>query len=929
VIYWVVSRQQVKGLCTTVPPQYRLLLGRDLVESRFSFRIYSFLVQRIEALLLLFYATTNLDEEIGHLDEMALLRGSKTTAEELPHSRFIPESDRGWKTSSGSSTPPSNHDRRHSSILHLGSIWLTPLGKLKAMVPGHLDDEAVDDEEVDADEEEDEDDLRIGHGRERSNSMPSSIRSGETPRFPTAGQVASSSVTLMSIQMPPDSHSPIHDQNVSTPFERPFVVPREEFGESTLTRISSSTSSHHSSRGYPWRKETVDGQDAVSSFFVPPSHRNATGSQAFYDTHFGSSSNWRSVTGIADDNPYRHIARKKLSKWTHSSKEKRTEVVRTRRVSEERKKESLISWPNMNSFGSLGLNNFMSSSSKRHTSDTASHIQAYEPVLLPSVHRDPHASQYFKNLKGNVVIMGGYRGSILRDSETHQMMWVPLKVGANLRKPTLTLGLTPDAEEHSEDYVVAGEMMGGISSMVDMGKRLIHRCSTKRTMVKSWGYDWRLSLGRSSKKLEAYLYDLWEQSADNEADRTGAKVIAHSMGGLVALHALARSKRPEMFDSLVFASCPFLGASNILGPMRFGDIAMFNEEICSPRATFSFRSSFYLLPNDALEMKDEKGEQKFNTRGGRCFEEEDGTPVDLDFLDAETWDDLGLSPCVALGKRKEVLERSSQRAKSKGLSLGHQLERSASKRHDQGLDQPSYDHTRSDAVPSFSMGMDMNPTSPSDKQSASEEAGKAGQAILDHTVSGVDKESNLQAANRQQPDPTQQHLERKESTLSKEELSEIREDEASESWLYLERTLAEVRQFVYDLRTGFSQDYFEQGRYPHIAILTSGSTPTVRGALLRPRVKGAPKDHWKETVRDGDYSRMLYAPGDGIITRRSSTAIPGDWGKLLVRGKEDDPSALTNDEGVVETNHRHITLLSDVDAVGRCLEACRRARADQ
>lgn len=139
-----------------------------------------------------------------------------------------------------------------------------------------------------------------------------------------------------------------------------------------------------------------------------------------------------------------------------------------------------------------------------------------------------------------------------------------------------------------------------------------------------------------------------------------------------------------------------------------------------------------------------------------------------------------------------------------------------------------------------------------------------------------------------------------------------------------------------------------------MAILTSGRTPTVRGALVWPQEVGGKDEeadptvpryeyvkndeHWKETPRAGDYSRMLYAPGDGVILRRSSVTMPGQWGRCLVRGGKDaaanhdggETSALTqpltSEEGTVETSHRHVTLLSDVDSVGRCLEACRRAR---
>lgn len=124
----------------------------------------------------------------------------------------------------------------------------------------------------------------------------------------------------------------------------------------------------------------------------------------------------------------------------------------------------------------------------------------------------------------------------------------------------------------------------------------------------------------------------------------------------------------------------------------------------------------------------------------------------------------------------------------------------------------------------------------------------------------------------------------------------------------------------------------------------------MRGALVHPRPadedeQGGKKNidrndnddgnYWKQSARVGDYSRMLYAPGDGVILRRSSTTLPGQWHRLLVRGQYhgdvrashlQEEENLTNNEGVVETSHRHVTLLSDVDGIGRAVEACRLAR---
>ena len=57
----------------------------------------------------------------------------------------------------------------------------------------------------------------------------------------------------------------------------------------------------------------------------------------------------------------------------------------------------------------------------------------------------------FHRLTGsNVLMMGGYRGSILRDAQTGRRLWVPLRVGFNVRKADLAIGLTNEDELSSE-----------------------------------------------------------------------------------------------------------------------------------------------------------------------------------------------------------------------------------------------------------------------------------------------------------------------------------------------------------------------------------------------------------------------------------------------------------------------------------------------
>ncbi|UZJ53016.1 hypothetical protein CBS101457_002336 [Exobasidium rhododendri] len=849
----------------------------------------------------------------------------------------------------------SDGPRRSGSFLSFASLWQTPRDKLRSMHNGYDENVVEDDDEEEEEEGQIAEKKERGgmrgpsrsYRRERSNSMPTSPMSEDNGSFFTATEdlertfSGSSSIKRKSLQMPPNAASLTTAEEENSHLASPSLLARTTSRSPSILDARFYTSAHYPSRGYAWRKEE-GGAGSAGGGFVHPSHRNPTGMQAFYDSHFGSSSGWRSVAGMADDvlHPFEKT-KQTLGRWSGMKKDKKAkeEEVEPSKVVLDRKKDSssLFNWNALNSLGIFGINSG-SSDSKVPSQDEPSGSRAYEAELIPTIQRDPHVNRYFKNLEGNVVVMGGYRGSILRDAETHQMMWVPLKVGVGLRRPTLDLGLTSEAEDNSEDRVIADEMLGGIGSMVDMGRRLINRCSTKRTNVHNWGYDWRLSLSRSSTRLETYLYDLWLHSAEKEQDRRGAKVIAHSMGGLVALHALSRTTQPEIFESIIFASTPFLGTANILGPFRIGDAALFNDEICSPRATFSFRSSFYLLPTDA----DLEDDAVTNTRGGRCFEEEDGTPHDLDFLDAETWNDLGFSPCVQRGKRNEVLEKSRKRAKREGFTLGEKLQKSASIKEMQGVRMEDDQDRANVEVPSISgPNLSMMPSSESSKheENASSrlldkaggtafEAAKAGHDVLSKIGSNPDDKEALQPGNRKDG---VNDIRRQNSTLSDSEWQEILDDEASAAWLYLERTLVETRQFHKELRTGFKKDYHEKGRYPNIAILTSGRTPTVRGALVAPSSSAASfvpdKAQWKEGVRQGDYSRLLYAPGDGVILRRSATTLPGQWGELLVRGKEDDVEALTNHEGVVETSHRHVTLLSDVSGIGRCLEACRRANS--
>lgn len=178
-------------------------------------------------------------------------------------------------------------------------------------------------------------------------------------------------------------------------------------------------------------------------------------------------------------------------------------------------------------------------------------------------------------LTGDVVVLGGYRGSILRDKTNgNRRVWVPLKVGLNLRKVDLEVGLTHEDEERMHEKIVAGGMLTHIGP-VDIAKKLLKRLRSGAEQhgrrVHEWGYDWRLSPELLSKRLIEFL-----ETLPCNGGGKGALVIAHSLGGLITRHAV--NLRPELFSGVVYAGTPQT-CVNILGPLRNGDSVMLNSKV--------------------------------------------------------------------------------------------------------------------------------------------------------------------------------------------------------------------------------------------------------------------------------------------------------------------------------------------------------------
>ncbi|CAI1521348.1 hypothetical protein SEUBUCD646_0J02890 [Saccharomyces eubayanus] len=254
----------------------------------------------------------------------------------------------------------------------------------------------------------------------------------------------------------------------------------------------------------------------------------------------------------------------------------------------------------------------------------------------------------WNELEGDIVIMGGYRGSILRDATTHKRIWIPLRAGLNMTKVDLLIGPNDEDELATQKKIIPDGMLTHIGP-VDVSRRLIQKLEANPNVnIQQFGYDWRLSLDISAEHLKSKLQELY----DKQIDKKGVYIISHSMGGLVAHKVLQDCT--HLIRGIIYVGSPNQ-CPNILGPIRFGDDVMWNKTIFSKETNFFMRSSFYFLPVD-----------------GRCFVDKTTLKrYDFDYFDTEVWKYLGLSPLVneKRGKLADEKEKLLPKKSKSSLSL--------------------------------------------------------------------------------------------------------------------------------------------------------------------------------------------------------------------------------------------------------------------
>jgi pimeloyl-ACP methyl ester carboxylesterase len=443
-----------------------------------------------------------------------------------------------------------------------------------------------------------------------------------------------------------------------------------------------------------------------------------------------------------------------------------------------------------------------------------------------------------------------------------------MKVGLNLRKVDLEVGLTPEDEERMEETIIPSGVLSHVGP-VDVCRRLMKRLRKSENArrgemrVHDYGYDWRLSPELLSRRLISFLESLpCNQEPAPGQPRRGATVIAHSLGGLITRHAV--NERPDLFAGVVYAGVP-QHCVNILGPLRNGDDVLLSSRVLTAQVNFTFRTSFALLPEDGHCFIDKQSKKEFR----------------IDFFDAKTWEEHRLSPCM--GPALPVPPTNSTILGFKDIPiLGKRFSMGLRDDSDEFLRDPHDIPQDSHAPTAIDKGIQArNANTPHNPAAYAAYAAEKAQNPADGLV-GPGAHPRSSAA-----------------TSKIATTSTIPRAAAKE---YLQRTLADTKRFKENL--AFRPSHHSENRYPPAAVLYGKTLPTVYGARVVSR----------ESIKQVDaYDDLAFAAGDGVCLASAAMLPPG---YRIIK------------DGLVKSDRGHVGLLGDLEGVGQCLRAVQRGRKE-
>jgi pimeloyl-ACP methyl ester carboxylesterase len=226
-----------------------------------------------------------------------------------------------------------------------------------------------------------------------------------------------------------------------------------------------------------------------------------------------------------------------------------------------------------------------------------------------------------------VIFIHGIKGSTLVN-EKGSLVWLTGSQALGFDTPKLSLPERWNGEFQEKDHIKSGEVLSKVKVIPLLLEEKVYS-PWLDAMKNSYGnkffpfaYDWRRDNLESLAFFESFVEKI---KSDNP--NANITVVAHSMGGLIALALL--NKRPEFFQRVVFAGVPFNGGIGFLEDMHLGTSDGLNKKILSKEVLFTMPSVYTLFPLETKKIV--------------VAEDSSGNPIEIDFFSADDWKNNKLS----------------------------------------------------------------------------------------------------------------------------------------------------------------------------------------------------------------------------------------------------------------------------------------------
>jgi pimeloyl-ACP methyl ester carboxylesterase len=221
-----------------------------------------------------------------------------------------------------------------------------------------------------------------------------------------------------------------------------------------------------------------------------------------------------------------------------------------------------------------------------------------------------------------LVFVPGIKGTTLQTRDG-DVQWITATQALDLSTPSLALPTRYVDGKQPHDALVAGPVLAEVRVLppflsVDLYGPWLEAAAGFGRALRPFAYDWRRGNDESAARLTAFLEKLARAQPGGKVD-----VVAHSMGGLIALSAL--NAHPELFNRVVFVGVPFAGGIGFLPHLHVGVPTALNAEIAGRAVTATWPSVFSLFPMEQGRLR-----------------EKDGAAVPVDFYDPKDWERLRL-----------------------------------------------------------------------------------------------------------------------------------------------------------------------------------------------------------------------------------------------------------------------------------------------